>query len=435
VIFKDLNLHLPLLSAIDELGYVNPTPIQAKAFSAIMSGKDVIGIAQTGTGKTIAYLLPLLRQLKYADQKNPRILIVVPTRELVAQVVDEIEKLTKYMNVRFAGVYGATNINTQKQMIYEGLDILVATPGRLMDLYMTGILRLKSIQKFVIDEVDEMLNEGFRAQLISMMEVLPKKRQNLMFSATLTSEVEELVNEFFYDPQKIEIARHGTPLEQIEQTAFQVPNFYSKLNLLEYLLKENKDMEKVLVFVETKKMADSVFEKLDQKMPGICGVMHSNKSQNFRFNVLDKFENANIKVLIATDIIARGLDISDVSHVINFDTPSIQGNYIHRIGRTGRADKPGQAILFFNDVEQKYLAVIEQLMKKSIPISPLPENLEISAIYTDEERPDLGNKEYLKQPKLKHSKGAFHDKKLKNTKQNSGSPAKKNPKIRKKPRR
>ena len=223
--FDELNLNKSLLSALDDLGYVYPTPIQKKAFSVIMSGKDLVAIAQTGTGKTFGYLLPLLRQLKYTEQKHPSILIVVPTRELVLQIVGEIAKLSTYMNIRYQGVYGGTNINTQKQLVYNGLDILVATPGRLVDLVHTGILRLKNIQKLVIDEVDQMLSLGFRQQLISFLETLPIKRQNLMFSATISEEVGKLIAKYFNDPFNIEIAAHGTPLNKIIQKGYYVQNF------------------------------------------------------------------------------------------------------------------------------------------------------------------------------------------------------------------
>ncbi len=421
--FEELNLSTPLINAINDIGYVYTTPIQSKVFSVVMSGADVVGVAQTGTGKTIAYLLPLLRQLKYSDQKHPRVLILVPTRELVMQVVGEIEKLTAYMTVRYAGVYGGTNINTQKQLVYDGLDILVATPGRLMDLAMTGILRLKMVQKFVIDEVDEMLKLGFRPQVTSIMEILPEKRQNLMFSATLTADVEELINSFFYNPIKIEVAPHGTPLEKIIQSAYHVPNFFTKVNLLEHLLKSDETFSKVLVFVSTKKLADRLVEQLENKFQDQIGVIHSNKSQNFRFNVLDRFQDGTHRVLIATDIIARGLDITDVSHVINFDIPPVPGDYIHRIGRTGRADKNGIAISFINQAEQNFQFEIENMMNKEIPIIDLPDSIEISNIFTDEEKPLVIAKNYVKIPSIKDSKGNFHQKSEKNRKVNSGSPA------------
>ena len=429
VTFEELNLSNPLINALTDLGYTNPTPIQEQAFPVVMSGKDVIGVAQTGTGKTFAYLLPLLRQLKFSENKHPRILIVVPTRELVLQVVGEIEKLTKYINLRFTGVYGGTNIKTQGQVVYNGLDVLVATPGRLYDLNLAGILRLHSIQKLVIDEVDEMLNLGFRPQLLSLMETLPPRRQNLMFSATLNSEIEELINDFFYDTEKIEIAPHGTPLDKIIQKGYHVPNFNTKVNLLELLLSVDTEMEKVLVFVNNKRLADRLHENLVGKISDKIGVIHSNKSQNLRFRTLRQFHEGESKILIATDIVARGLDISDVTHVVNFDIPEYPADYIHRIGRTGRAEKDGIAISFINEAEQVYQEGIEKLMEKNIPMEQLPENLEISTVYTEEERPKLYDKNYLRVKKVKEEKGAsFHEKKEKNLKQNSGSPSQKDPK-------
>ena len=418
--FDELNINNPLINALNDLDYLNPTPIQEQAFPIIMSGADVVGIAQTGTGKTFAYLLPMLRQIKFSDQRDPRILIVVPTRELVVQVVGEIEKLTKYMNVRFAGVYGGTNMNTQRQLVYNGLDILVATPGRLLDLKLSGVLRLKSIKKLVIDEVDEMLNLGFRHQLVSIIENLPDKRQNLMFSATLTRDVEKLLNDFFYNPIKIEIAAHGTPIAKIEQIAYHVPNFFTKVNLLEHLLKTDDEIVKLLVFVASKKLADRLFEKIANKFPDKIGVIHSNKSQNFRLRTLKNFDEEKLRVLISTDILARGLDITDVSHVLNFDLPEFPVDYIHRIGRTGRKEKDGIAISFINEREQEYQIEIEELMNKTLDLKDLPEEVEISQVYTDEERPILYDKTYHKSNNLKDSKGAFHEKKEKNKKVNLG---------------
>ncbi len=429
--FNDFNLNKALLNAIEDLQFVQPTPIQSKAFSVVMSGKDVVGVAQTGTGKTIAYLLPILRQLKYSTQPKPRVLIVVPTRELVLQVVNEVNKLVKYQTVRVAGVYGGANIKTQKQLITNGLDILVGTPGRLMDLYMSGVLRFKDVQKLVIDEVDEMLQQGFHSQVEAIMDILPAKRQNLMFSATLTNEVEQLIDTFFYQPQKIIIAQHGTPIERINQVAYHVPNFYTKVNLLKYLLENDKDIEKALIFVATKKLADRLEAELPDNFKDIIGVIHSNKSQNQRFAVINKFTSGELKLIIATDIIARGLDISDVSHVINFDMPDELGDYIHRIGRTGRAGKDGTSISFINEAEQLYQQELEKLMNKTMNLCELPSNLEISNIFTEEERPNLGDKQYVKTSNLKQSKGAFHEKKSKNAKTNSGSPRFKRPKYKK----
>ena len=435
VTFEELNLNTPLLNALNDLEFLSPTPIQEKSYPIIMSGKDMIGIAQTGTGKTFAYLLPLLRQLKFADHKHPRILIVVPTRELVLQVIDEIKKLTKYMNVRYLGVYGGTNINTQKQLVYNGLDMLVATPGRLADLALSGVLRLKSVQKIVIDEVDEMLNLGFRGQIISLLETLPIKRQNLLFSATLSSDVEKLIADYFYNPQKLEIDIHGTPLERIIQRAYHVPNFNTKINLLQLLLSNQEELSRVLVFVENKKLADLLRAKIGKVFPDQVGAIHSNKSQNQRINTLKRFEGGVNRVLIATDIIARGLDIPDVTHVINFDIPEVPGDYIHRIGRTGRADKDGVAISLFCESDLVYQMEIEKLMRIPIPVLPLPENLIISQVLTEDEKNALFNKDYLDKIPIKSIQGAFHEKKDKNKKVNLGGPRKRNPKFAKPKRR
>jgi len=430
VIFEELNLSSSLLKALADLEFANPTPIQEKAFPVVMSGKDVIGIAQTGTGKTFAYLLPLLRQFTFSKQKDPRILILVPTRELVIQVVEEISKLTTYMSVRVVGVYGGTNINNQKQQLYDGLDILVATPGRLVNLSMTGILRLKSIQKLVIDEVDEMLNLGFRPQLISLMEIIPAKRQNLMFSATLTDEVEKLITDFFSNTCKIEVTPHGSPIEKITQLVYHVPNYNTKINLLKLLLSENEEYSRVLVFVGTKKRADRLFEAIHPSFPDQVGVLHSNKSQNFRINALKQFEEGIYWVLITTDLVARGLDINDITHVINFEMAETAGDYINRMGRTGRADKPGTTISFVTEKEMAYLAEAEDLMKSSIPIGTLPANLVISDVFTEEESPtNLFDKNYHNSFSLKDSQGAFHEKKEKNKKVNLGGPGRRNPKF------
>ena len=419
MIFDDLNLNPALLSALDELGYTHPTTIQHRVFPVAMSGKDVCGIAQTGTGKTIAYLLPCLRQWVFSKNKDPQILIVVPTRELVVQVVDTVKKLTPYMSLIVTGVYGGVNINTQQTAVEKGVDVLVATPGRLFDLIMNGAIKTKMIKKLVVDEVDEMLNLGFRTQLKNILDLLPKKRQNLMFSATITEEVETLMETYFNNPVRVEAAPTGTPLENIEQTCFAVPNFYTKVNLLELLVTEDQNMKKVLVFAATKKLADQLFEQLELKFPGTVGVIHSNKEQNHRFNTVKQFKEGNYRLLIATDIVARGIDIAEVTHVINFDTPEVPENYIHRIGRTGRADKRGIAITFTTSKELPFKVAIEELMKYQIPVLPLPRALIISAVLTDDEKPKVFMKTtQVKLPKKEAKGPAFHEKSAKNSKTN-----------------
>jgi len=419
--FEELNINKALLNALHDLDYMYPTPIQKEAFSVVMSGRNMIGVAQTGTGKTFAYLLPILRMLKFSKQRDPRILILAPTHELVIQIVNEINKLTTYSNLRALAIFGGGNINKQKQAVYDGTDILVATPGRLLDIAYTGILSLKSIQKLVIDEVDEMLSLGFRTQINSIFGILPPKRQNLMFSATLSPDVEKLISNAFDNAVKVEVASHGTPLERIIQKAYYVPNFNTKVNLLEEMLLQ-EDFKKVLVFVKTKKLADRLYEQINFRLPDKLGVIHSNKAHNTRLNAVKNFENENFKALIATDIIARGMDLADVSHVINFDLPETQGDYMHRIGRTGRADNDGIAISFINEVEEEYQQNIEEMMRMEIPIFDLPDTVEISDEYSEEDKPkEKPNKQLVKAPSINQSKGAFHEKSDKNKKKNSGS--------------
>jgi ATP-dependent RNA helicase RhlE len=421
--FKDLNLTKPLINALSDIGFESPTPIQEKAFPVIMSGKDAVGIAQTGTGKTFAYLLPILRQLTFSEQRQPRVLIVVPTRELVVQVVDEVAKLSTYMQARCVGVYGGGNINIQKQKVYDGVDILVATPGRLIDLTLSRTLQFNSIQKLVIDEVDEMLNLGFRSQLIKILDILPEKRQNLMFSATLNEDVEMMIDNYFYKPEYIELISRGTPLEKIIQQAYHVPNFYTKVNLLEFLLQTEKQFTKVLLFVKNKKIADDIYKELEGEFAEDIGVIHSNKSQPQRFSAVKKFDEGVHRLLIATDVIARGLDLKDVTHVINFDMPSKEASaYIHRIGRTGRADKTGIAISFITKKDAAMQKEIETLMKKKLVILDMPESVEISENLTQDEKPVTRDKSLKKLPSTTQFSGggAFHEKKDKNKKVNLG---------------
>ena len=417
--FSDLNLNAPLLDALNDLEYTTPTTIQEKVFSVMMSGADVCGIAQTGTGKTIAYLLPLLRQWKFSKDKDPQILILVPTRELVAQVADTIKKLTTYMSVTVVGVYGGTNINTQKTEVEKGADVIVATPGRLYDLAMAGAFKVKTIKKLVIDEVDEMLNLGFRPQLKNILDLLPQRRQNLLFSATLTEDVEQLMNTYFNNPEKIEAAPTGTPVENIVQAGYEVPNFYTKVNLLDLLLSSDESMTKVLVFVATKKLADLLYEQLEKKFPGTAGVIHSNKDQNHRFNTVKQFKEGTYRFIIATDIVARGIDVAGVSHVINFDIPPVPENYIHRIGRTGRADKKGISISFIGSKEKDLLTSIEGLMNYKVPLLPLPPDLQISDQLTEDEMPKVYVKEIeIKVPKRENVGASFHERSAKNQKIN-----------------
>ena len=419
--FNDLGISNQLQYAIDDLGFVNPTPIQEQAFSVVRSGKDVVGIAQTGTGKTFAYMLPILQDLKFSKQQHPRVLVLVPTRELVLQVVDEIEKLSKYINTRVLGVYGGANINTQKQAILQGQDIIVATPGRLYDLALSNALKLKSIQKLVIDEVDVMLDLGFRFQLMNIFEVIPERRQNVLFSATMTEDVDALIYDFFKKPEKISVAVSGTPLDNIEQVSYNIPNFFTKVNLLHELLADKETFHKVLIFVGFKRTADLLFKHLQEVFNDEMCVIHSNKTQNYRIRSIKQFDEGKNRILLATDVMARGLDFDNVSHVINFDTPEFPENYMHRIGRTGRAEKAGKTILLSTPKEQETKESIEELMDYKIPVLELPEDLEIATLLTEDERPREDQGISKNRTSLEYVPGpAFHEKSEKNSQVNRG---------------
>jgi len=383
--FEDFKIKKQLQNAISDLGFEKPTPIQQVSFPAIRSGFDFVGIAQTGTGKTMAYLLPILQELKYSEQPIPRVAILVPTRELVIQIVEQIEKLIAYLSVRVVGVYGGSNnINAQKIAVAEGLDIIVGTPRRFYDLILSGVIRTKSIKKLVIDEVDIMLDFGYKTQLKNIFELLPEKRQNILFSATMTTYVDEVIDDFLINPIKKTISLSGTPLDTISQECYLVPNFYTKANLIKHFLKDKESFSKVLIFVSTKVSADRLYEVLNNEAE--ISVIHSSKEQNHRSKSIEKFETGHSRVLIATDVISRGIDIDEISTVISFDTPFYPENYIHRIGRTGRAGHQGKSILFYTEKELTLKESIESLMNYTIPYTEFPEEVEVSTQLTPEEK-------------------------------------------------
>ncbi|MFC4740791.1 DEAD/DEAH box helicase [Flavobacterium ponti] len=427
--FSDFDLPKSLQKALDELGFETPTPIQAKAYKVILSGRDVMGIAQTGTGKTFAYLLPILKQWKFvADLHTPRVVILVPTRELVVQVVEEIEKLTTYMNIRTLGIYGGVNINTQKTSVYTGTDILVATPGRIMDLALDNVVRFDTLQKLVIDEFDEILNLGFRTQLTAILSMMRTKKQNILFSATMTEEVDELLEEYFDFPQEVSLAPSGTPLEQISQYIYSVPNFLTKLNILKHILESDETTTRILIFINSKRISELVDDFLEEYFPGQFGVINSNKTQNYRLNTMESFQSGELRGLITTDIMARGLDITDITHVFNLQFPDEPERYIHRIGRTGRADKEGVAISFIAPKEEEMLLEVETLMNQEIEVLEIPEGVVVEERKLEFEKDKVKMK--VKKKKADEERGAsFHEKSDKNKKVNLGGPGKRYKKV------
>ena len=325
------------------------------------------------------------------------------------------------MSVRTIGIFGGVNINTQKTTVYQGCDILVGTPGRVMDLTLDNVIRFEDMQKLVIDEFDEMLNLGFRTQLTAILAMMPKKRQNILFSATMTDEVDKVLDDYFDYPEEVTLSPSGTPLENITQITYNIPNFNTKINLLKHLLQTNEDMSRVLVFVNNKKISDMVHESIEEDFEGQFGVIHSNKSQNYRLSTMAEFQAGNLRGIITTDIMARGLDISNITHVINFEMPELPELYMHRIGRTGRADATGTAISFVSPREEELKFAIEVLMEMELDYETFPEGVAISDKLIGPEKDRQQFKVLIKTKKIEGD-GAFHEKSKKNQKVNLGGP-------------
>ncbi|MEX2335863.1 MAG: DEAD/DEAH box helicase [Fulvivirga sp.] len=412
--FDDLKLNKQLINAIADLGFKEPSPIQKKAIPLILAGHDVMGIAQTGTGKTAAFVLPLLMKIKFAQGFDPRALILAPTRELILQIEDNIKSLSAYLDIRFASLYGGIGPTKQIEALQQGVDIIVATPGRFLDIYLKGELNTKQIKTLVLDEADKMMDMGFMPQIRKILEVIPVKRQNLLFSATMPDRVVTLSEEFLEFPEIAEVAPQATTIDTIKQQLYNVPNLKSKINFLEYLLK-NEQFSRVLVFTRTKVTADNVYKYLDRKALGPVRVIHSNKGQSSRINALNEFREGKLKILVSTDVSARGIDVSMVSHVINFDVPIIYEDYVHRVGRTGRAKNEGTAITFANKAEMLHIKKIEKLIRMTIPEKDLPAEVEITETPPDEQKAMELEIDTFKRREDPEFKGAFHEKKQKFT--------------------
>lgn len=410
--FDDFALNRQLLNAIADAGYTTPTPIQQKTIPLILGNHDVLGIAQTGTGKTAAYVLPLLMKVKYAQGKNPRALILAPTRELVMQIDEAIAQLAKYTDLRHIALYGGLGPKTQIAALDAGIDIIVATPGRFMDLYLTESIVTKELKTMILDEADKMMDMGFMPQIRKILEVIPRKRQNLLFSATFPEKVERLSAEFLEAPVRVEVTPQATAAEMVTQTLYEVPNFRTKISLLEELV-EREAFERGIVFTRSKTTAENVYKFLQRKVveEGQVRVIHANKGQNTRINSMEAFKEGSVKILVATDVAARGIDVAEVSHVINFDVPLIYEDYVHRIGRTGRANRSGQAITFMTPPEAYHIQKIEKIIRMPIPREALPANVEVTETPFDEQQAMLREIDEQRKKEDPTFKGAFHEKK------------------------
>jgi len=424
--FDEFKLNRQLLNAIEEAGFVEATPIQEKAIGPVLSGQDLFGIAQTGTGKTAAYVLPMLMKLKYAQGENPRALILVPTRELALQIEEQVKLFSTYMDLRTVVIFGGIGPKTQKEQIAKGLDILVATPGRFLDLYLAGDINTRSLQFLVLDEADKMMDMGFIGSIHRILEVVPRKRQNLLFSATMSDLVQKIAGDFLKNPLTIEVAAQATPAQTVTQVMYAVPNFKTKINLLQYLLKNDEEFKRLIIFCKTKTVADNITNFISRRFgEDAVRVIHANKGQNTRINSINSFKEGNIRALVATDVASRGIDVSEVSHVINFDVPIVIEDYVHRIGRTGRAFNEGTAITFYNEAEKYYIHKIEKLIRQQIPEVPFPTEVFVEETPYEEKQSIAREIDTQKRKENPDFKGAFHEKK----KSFSNNPKKSSKKI------
>ncbi|GAB3229594.1 DEAD/DEAH box helicase [Algoriphagus aestuariicola] len=408
--FDAFKLNRQLLDAVASAGYTQPTPIQQKAIPLALAGHDVLGIAQTGTGKTAAYVLPLLMKVKYAQGSFPKALILAPTRELVMQIEEVAKALAQNTDLRIVSLYGGLGPKTQIENITAGVDIIISTPGRFMDLYRKGTILTKEIKTMILDEADKIMDMGFMPQIRAILEVIPVKRQNLLFSATFSSRVEKLSEEFLEFPEKVEVTPSATTAETIAQVKYLVPNIKTKINLLAHLL-ENEEINRAIIFTRSRKNAESVFGFLDRKHMGEIRVIHANKGQNTRINSMEDFKAGDVRLLVATDVASRGLDVTMVSHVINFDVPLIYEDYVHRIGRTGRAENEGKAITFVNPAETYHFERIEELIRMSVEELEIPDSVDVPATPFEEKQAYARELDKLKQRENPDYKGAFHEKK------------------------
>lgn len=410
--FEEFNLNRQILNAVADAGFTFATPIQEKAIAPVLSGQDIFGIAETGTGKTAAYVLPILMQLKYAQGDAPRALILAPTRELAMQITEHVQLFSKYTDLRTVVVYGGLGPKTQIEQIKAGVDIIVATPGRFLDIYLANHINTQYLKFLVLDEADKMMDMGFIGSIHRILEIVPRKRQNLLFSATMSDLVQKIAGDFLKNPTIIEVAQQATPAASVSQSLYYVPNFKTKINVLAHVLKNVEEFTRLIIFCKTKTVADNIFSFIERKFgPEAVRVIHANKGQNTRINSINDFKDGNIRVLVATDVASRGIDVSEVSHVINFDVPIVIEDYVHRIGRTGRAFAKGDALTLCTDAEKYYIEKIEKLIRQQIPVVPLPPEVFIEETPYEEKQAINRAIDDQKRREDPDFKGAFHEKK------------------------
>ena len=410
--FDHFKLNPQILRAIDKLGFDEPTEIQEKCIPQAMSGHDILGVAPTGTGKTAAFVLPILMKLKYAQGNDPRCIILVPSRELALQIEEAILELSVNSDLRIVAIFGGTGKTLQRVKLGPGVDVLIATPGRLMEFYQDRLFDTRSVKVMVLDEADKMMDMGFMPQIRRILEIIPVKRQNLLFSATMPEKVMKLSEEFLEFPHYIEVQHQTKVADTIQHYFHEVPNLKTKINLVEHFI-STFDFDKIIVFVKTKQIANDVFRFIQRKTELMAKVIHGNKEQNTRLNAIDSFRSGETRILVATDVVARGIDVSDVSLVINFDVPLVYEDYIHRVGRTGRAKNLGEAVTLVNPAEFYHLKKIEKIVGEPIEKRSFASELLQEETSKEEKQRMAREIDYQKRKENPEYKGAFHEKKKK----------------------
>ncbi len=408
--WEDLKLSKPLINAALEFGFSHPTIIQARCIPLILAGQKVICIGQTGTGKTAAYLLPILSKLKYFQPTAPRALVLAPTKELVIQIANHARALAQFTDLKIVDLFGGVGPKQQIDLLEHGTDLIVSTPGRFLEIYLKGALKSRFIKMLVIDEADRMMDMNFMPQLRKIFEVLPSRRQDLLVSATYPPKVEKMTSEFIDFPVKVEVTPQSTASSLVEQLIYYTPNFNFKLRLLQHLF-TNPEFNRVMIFARTKEAVKNLAQYLDRIKVGSIRVIHSNKGQNSRINALKEFKAGGVRILITTDVSARGIDVLKVSHVINFDVPVIYEDYVHRIGRTGRALETGVAITLVTPADVYHIAKIEKIIHEEILVSNLPDNIVTQETPYEESQKMAREIDKQKRREDPSFQGAFHERK------------------------
>lgn len=406
--FENLGVKAQFIKALNDLNIVSPTEIQEKAIKPILAGQEIIATAPTGSGKTIAFMLPVMQLLKGTKPQTPRVLVLAPTKELALQIESMTEALNTHSDLKVVGIIGGVAKQGQRERLKQGVDIVVATPGRFLELYLEGLIPLKKIEFLVLDEADRLMEMGFLNQLNNILEVIPRKAKKLLFSATFPQKVEEIVDNFVAFPHRIAVSKQEMPAEGITQYKVALKNRLTKLAFLEQLLLD-PSCERVMVFTRTKEIATQTYKYVERKLEKQVGLLHANKGQNTRSNTFEAFKNGDLRVLITTDVSARGVDIPLVSHVINFDVPLVKQEYVHRVGRTGRAGNKGVAMTFFTEVEEFQMDILEEYMGNEIKL--LDPKIEARDFLPGEEKATVKLMDLHRQNTDPDYRGAFSKKK------------------------